>query len=207
MRYGRLKAGLAVAGMLVGVAGMAAQPAFADYAPTNKDVVGVGSDTLQYLVDFAADGDQLGDPGYNTGGNKFKLINFDATADANARLAYGPQGVGTGQCAPGDGGTAGTGNQTTTHADQPCTLNPTIVIRAGVSPVQRPNGSGAGAKAIANDPSHFITFARASACEGPTCASGAGPLSSAFDSIQVGSTRWPCWRPRPRTPCRCPRSS
>jgi ABC-type phosphate transport system substrate-binding protein len=191
MRYGRLKAGLAIAGTLVGVVGMATQPAFADYAPTNKDVVGVGSDTLQYLVDFAADGDQLGDPGYNTGGNKFKLINFDATADANARLAYGPQGVGSNSCAPGDGGTAGTGNQTTNHADQPCTLNPTIVIRAGVSPVQRPNGSGAGAKAIANDPSHFITFARASACEGPTCTSGGnpapGPLSSAFDSIQVGT--------------------
>lgn len=187
MRYGKLKAGLAVAGMLVGLAGMAIQPAFADYAPTNKDVVGVGSDTLQYLVDFAADGDVLGDSGYNSAGNKFKLINFDATADANARLAYGPQGVGSGQCAPGDGGTAGTGNQTATHADSPCTLNPTIVIRAGVSPIQRPNGSGAGVKALAGDTSHFITFARASACEGPTCASGAGPLSSAFDSIQVGS--------------------
>ena len=104
MPDGKLKAGLAVAGMLVGVAGMSTQPAFADYAPTNKDVVGVGSDTLQYLVDFAADGDQLGDPGYNTAGNKFKLVDFDARADANARLAYGPQGVGTGQCAPGDGG-------------------------------------------------------------------------------------------------------
>jgi len=187
MRYGKLKAGLAIAGMLVGVAGMAAQPAFADYAPTSKDVVGVGSDTLQYLVDFAADGDQLGDVGYNSGGNKYKLVNFDATADANARLAYGPQGVGTGSCAPGDGGTAGTGNQTTLHSDQPCTLNPTIVVRAGVAPIQRPNGSGAGAKALATDTNHFLTFARASACEGPTCASGAGPLSTAFDSIQVGS--------------------
>jgi ABC-type phosphate transport system substrate-binding protein len=187
MRYGKLKAGLAIAGTLVGVVGMATQPAFADYAPTSKDVVGAGSDTLQYLVDFAADGDQLGDSGYNSAGNKYKLVDFDATADANARLAYGPQGVGSGQCAPGDGGTAGTGNQTTAHADQPCTLNPTIVLRAGVSPVQRPNGSGAGAKALAADTSHYLTFARASACEGPTCSSGAGPLSSAFDSIEVGT--------------------
>jgi ABC-type phosphate transport system substrate-binding protein len=187
MRYGKLKVGIAIAGTLVAVAGMAAQPAFADYAPTSKDVVGVGSDTLQYLVDFAADGDQLGDVGYNSAGNKYKLVNFDATADANARLAYGPDGVGSGECSPGDGATAGTGNQTTPHTDQPCTLNPTIVIRAGVPPIQRPNGSGAGAKALADDPNHYITFARASSCEGPTCASGAGPLSSAYDSIQVGT--------------------
>jgi ABC-type phosphate transport system substrate-binding protein len=166
---------------------MAVQPAYADYAPTAKDVVGVGSDTLQYLVDFAADGDQLGDGGYNTLGNKFKLVNFDATADANARLAYGPNGVGTGQCTPGTGGTAGTGNQTASHADSPCTLNPTIVLRAGLPPVQRPNGSGAGAKALAADSSHLITFSRASACQGPTCSSGPGPLSASFDSIEVGT--------------------
>jgi ABC-type phosphate transport system substrate-binding protein len=187
MRYGKLKAGLALAAAVVGMVGVAIQPAFADYAPNSKDVVGVGSDTLQYLVDFAADGDQDGDPGYNSSGNKYKLINFDATADANARLAYGNAGVGTGSCPPGTGATAGTGNQTTTHSDQPCTLNPTIVIRAGVQPIQRPNGSGAGAKALADDTSHYITFARASSCEGPTCASGAGPLSSSFDSIDVGT--------------------
>ena len=186
MRYGKLKAGLAIAGTLVAMAGMAAQPAFADYAPTSKDVVGVGSDTLQYLVDFAADGDQLGDSGYNSAGNKFKLVNFDATADANARLAYGPQGVGSNSCAPGDGATAGTGNNNGNHQDQPCTLNPTIVIRAGVSPIQRPNGSGAGAKALAADTGHLITFSRASACEGPTSGCG-NVLSNAFDSIQVGT--------------------
>src|SRR5580692_10987803 len=122
MRYGKLSVSLAIAGTVAGMVCVAVTPAYADYAPNAKDVVRVGSDTLQYLVDFAADGDQLGDPGYNTGGNKFKLINFDATADANARLAYGPQGVGTGQCAPGDGATAGTGNQTSTHGDTPCTL-------------------------------------------------------------------------------------
>src|SRR5215475_12196875 len=112
MRYGKLKAGLAVAGMVVGVVGMAIQPASADYAPTRGDAVGVGSDTLQYLVDFGADGDNKGDPGYNSAGNKFKLINFDATADANARLAYGPDGAkgnASGTCAPGTGSGAGTG--------------------------------------------------------------------------------------------------
>src|SRR5262245_38880881 len=111
MRYSKLKAGLAIAGTLAGMTVMAVQPAYADYAPAGKDVVGVGSDTLQYLVDFAADGDQLGDPGYNTTASKFKLINFDATADANARLAYGSPGVGNNSataCPPGTGGTAGT---------------------------------------------------------------------------------------------------
>jgi ABC-type phosphate transport system substrate-binding protein len=194
MRFGKLTVGLAIAGTVAGMAVMAVQPAYADYAPTAKDVVGVGSDTLQYLVDFAADGDNLGDPGFNSNSPKYRLINFDATADANARLAYGSggatgqgvAGVAAGQCGPGTGGTAGTGNQTITHADSPCTLNPTIVLRAGVSPVQRPNGSGAGAKALAADTSHFITFSRASACQGPTTGCG-HKLTSAFDSIQVGS--------------------
>jgi ABC-type phosphate transport system substrate-binding protein len=189
MRYRRLRVGLAIAGTLVGTigaVGLAVQPAFADYAPNAHDVVGVGSDTLQYLVDFVADGDNLGDAGYNTAGNKYKLINFDATADANARLAYGVDGAGSGECTPGTGPTAGTGNQTSTHADTPCQLNPTIVLRAGTSPVQRPNGSGAGAKALAADTNHYITFSRASACEGPTtgCADN---LSASFDSIEVGT--------------------
>jgi len=186
MRYSRLKVGLAIAGTVVGMCSVMVQPAFADYAPAAKDVVGVGSDTLQYLVDFAADGDNTGDLGYNSNGNKFKLINFDATTDANARLSYGPDGVGGGQCAPGTGPTAGTGNTTGTHADSPCQQNPTIVLRAGLSPVQRPNGSGAGAKALAADTAHLITFSRASACQGPTAGCG-GNLSASFDSIQVGT--------------------
>jgi ABC-type phosphate transport system substrate-binding protein len=186
MRYGRLRVGLAIAGTLVGVAGMAAQPAFADYQPTAKDVVGVGSDTLQYMVDFAADGDQLGDPGYNSAGNKYKLVDIDATADYNARLSFGPDGVGTGECAPGTGPTAGTGNQVTDHADSPCQQNPTVVLRAGDSPVQRPNGSGAGAKALAGDTGHILTFSRASACQGPTAGCG-NNLSSSFDSIDIGT--------------------
>jgi ABC-type phosphate transport system substrate-binding protein len=186
MRYGKLKVGLAIAGTLVGVMGLAIQPAFADYAPTARDVVGVGADTLQYAIDFGADGDQLGDPGYNTAGNKYKLVNFDATGDANARLEYGPNGSGTGQCTPGTGATVGTGNQTTTHADQPCVLNPTIVLRAGTSPVQRPNGGGAGAKALAGDTNHYITFASSSSCEGTTTGCP-GVLSTAYDSIEIGT--------------------
>ena len=44
-------------------------------------------------VDFVADGDYTGDPGYNTAGNLNKFISIDATADANTRLAYGTGGA------------------------------------------------------------------------------------------------------------------
>jgi hypothetical protein len=189
MRYGKLTVGLAIAGTVAGMVVTAVQPAYADYAPTARDVVGVGSDTLQYLMDFVADGDNLGDPGYNTAGNKYKVINFDATADANARLAYGPYGAtgnASGDCSPGTGSAAGSMSDAALQADAPCTLNPTIVIRAGVSPVQRPNGSGAGAKALAADSSHYITYTRASACEGPTSGCG-NVLSASFDSVQLGT--------------------
>ena len=194
MRYGKLSVSLAVAGMVAGMVVMAVQPAYADYAPNAKDVVGVGSDTLQYLVDFAADGDQLGDPGYNTAANKYRLISFDATADANARLAYGnygQSGNSAGNCSPGTGSDVGSVNTTPAEtAGTPCILNPTIVLRAGDNPIQRPNGSGAGAKALAADPQ--INFSRASACQGPAtdeingepCA---GNLSSSYDSITVGT--------------------
>ena len=146
----KAKVSLATLGVIALAAGLAAPAALADYAPGSGDVVGVGSDTVQYAGDFVADGDVLGDLGWNSSGAVNRLINFDATADANARLAYGDGGV-TGTCAPGQGGTAGTGNQNTTHADTPCTLNPTIVLRAGLNPVLRPNGSGAGLNALLAD--------------------------------------------------------
>ena len=188
MRYRRLKVGLAIVGSLGAALTLVAQPAFADYAPTQKDVVGVGSDTLQYMLDFVADGDYVSDTGFNSAAPKFHIVNFDATADANARLAYGPAGVGptgTGAvCPPGNGVGTGTGSNPGTVG--PCILNPTIVLRAGQRPVQRPNGSGAGAKALAGDTSHFITYIRASACEGPTTGCP-GTLNNTFDSVQLGT--------------------
>lgn len=157
--------------------------ALADYGPTTGDVVGVGSDTVQQLGDFVADGDFTGNPGYNSTGNKNKFISIDATADANTRLAYGPQGLGP-NCAPGTGGTAGTGNQNAQHADAPCTLNPAVVLRAGTSPVQRPNGSGAGYNLLKQDTDAggagkgYIDFSRASSPRGSNVL---------FDSITVGT--------------------
>ena len=70
----------------LGLAGGAAcRPA--DPAPSSNDVVGVGSDTLQYMLDFGADGDFNSNPGYNAG-KLSRLISFDATPDANARAGY-----------------------------------------------------------------------------------------------------------------------
>jgi ABC-type phosphate transport system substrate-binding protein len=193
MQHGKLKAGLASAGVLAIAFGVAA-PASADYAPVPKDVVGVGSDTVQYASDFIADGDFLADTGYNTAGNKYKIVNFDATPDANARLAYGSLGTGVPDsesppkltCAPGTGATAGTGNGNTTHVDTPCILNPTIVLRAGVAPVLRPNGSGDGAAAAATDTHHYISYTRASSTQGATLNAGSqGP----FDSITIGTDK------------------
>jgi ABC-type phosphate transport system substrate-binding protein len=108
----------------------------ADYGPgsydqtTGKgDVVCVGSDTVQYLGDFLADGDQNAHAGFNSSGPRYKLVNVDATADGNARLSYG---------------------QTQTVAS-PALLDPSVILRAGSLPVNRPNGSGAGMKALMSD--------------------------------------------------------
>jgi ABC-type phosphate transport system substrate-binding protein len=125
----------------------AAAPAFADYAPTKTDVVGVGSDTVQNIVDFAADGDPFGDgSGYNGTGNKYKFVSFDATPDANDRAGY-------------------LNNSTSTNL---LGLTPTIELRQQTTPVQRPNGSGAGIAALIADvpttkyPHGEINFVRAS---------------------------------------------
>jgi ABC-type phosphate transport system substrate-binding protein len=116
--------------------------AFADSAPQSGDIVGVGSDTVQYIGDFGADGDVAGDAGYNTAGNVNRLYSIDATPDANARAGYL--------------------NGSTNAALKP--LNPTVVLRAGKNPVQRPNGSSAGITALLADTgaTRQINFVRAS---------------------------------------------
>ena len=163
---------LAVAAAAVGALGaslLVASPASADYAPGAGDAVGVGSDTLQYIGDFVADGNHLGAIGYNAGGGLSKLVSFDATADINARLAYSTGGNTTTTCAPGAGTSLGTGNANQNHADTVCQLNPTIVLRAGLKPVLRPNGSGAGANALKWDMVaglKNIDYARSSSLQG-----------------------------------------
>jgi hypothetical protein len=134
-------AALAVSALALGLMA-SADSAVADPAPGGSDIVGVGSDTLQYMLDFAADGDVNGHAGFNTG-KAARLASFDATPDANARAGYL--------------------NGSTSAANLP--LNPTIVLRGGSQPVQRPNGSGAGITALALDATGNIQFARSSSAE------------------------------------------
>jgi hypothetical protein len=191
-------------GLIAGMALAAALPllpttsAYADYAPASGDVTGVGADVLQYMMNFLADGDAYGDTGYNQVGNKNKLVDFDASGDGNGRLAYGVDGGQTSQttCTAGTGGTAGTGNSTGTNVGAPCVLNPTIVLRAGTQAVQRPNGSGAGFKALVQDivsgdnsaSSEQVDFARASAAQTTTVSL---PSGENIDQLEVGTDTLP----------------
>ncbi|HTZ93779.1 MAG TPA: substrate-binding domain-containing protein [Streptosporangiaceae bacterium] len=165
----RVTVSLAAACTLLGgialSAAMSAAPALADYAPNANDVVGGGSDTLQYMVDFAADGDVAADPGYNDAGNLYKLVSMDATADSNARFSWA---VGASLSNP----TAGA-------------LNPTAVYRGGTYPQVRINGSGAGINALLADTSAAdptINFARMSS--NPTAAEGATAQSNGWQGLQ-----------------------
>src|SRR5438105_193538 len=81
------KVAIATAGAVAVTLGLVAQ-ASADVQPRNTDAVAVGSDTVQYVVDFLADGDQNTNPGYNTGNTSRRIFSFDATADASGRAAY-----------------------------------------------------------------------------------------------------------------------
>jgi hypothetical protein len=200
LRHRTLKLGLAAATVVAAVLPLAlvVPSAYADYAPNKGDVVGVGSDTIQYGIDFLADGNAYGDTGYNQLGNKYKVVDIDATADANARLAYGVDGGQTGQssCTPGTGSGSGTGNQTSPNSGAPCVLNPTVVLRAGLQPVLRPNGSGAGFNALVQDvtaghnsaSSEVINFARSSSSE-----TGSNPSSSipTIDQLQIATDTLP----------------
>jgi ABC-type phosphate transport system substrate-binding protein len=121
---------LGIAGLgAISIALAATLPAYADYAPSASDIVGVGGDTPQYDLAFGADGDTLGDAGFNASGAFNRLVTFNATADGNGRQAYA--------------------NGSTLSA--PIPLNPTDVLRAGTNPVQRVSSSGAAITALLAD--------------------------------------------------------
>jgi ABC-type phosphate transport system substrate-binding protein len=147
--------------------------AHADIAPGTGDIVGVGSDTLQYMLDFGADGDFNGNGGYNVGKSQ-RIFSFDATPDANARAGY-----------------LNGSSSTALKA-----LNPSIVLRAGAQPRERPNGSGAGITALSFDTAGSINFARSSSpLSGAqvTAATGTGGVGDlhevrlAHDSINIAT--------------------
>jgi hypothetical protein len=144
-------------------------PAQADYAPGPNDIVGVGSDTLQYLMDFVDDGDPEGDQGFNGAGDSYKIVSMDATADSNARAAY-------------------LNNSSDSNL---LPLDPTDVLRAGTYPVQRINGSGAGINALianqgtsGNSALPFINFVRMSSQ--PTAAEGAD-FTSGLEVVKIAT--------------------
>ncbi len=120
---------------LVGAAAVAlpvvcAGQAFADYAPQPNDIVGVGGDTPQFAVDFVLNGDTSGDLGLNATATVNRVVDFDATADGNARSSY---------------------TDSVTTGLPSAALNPTDVLRAGTVPVQRIQSSGAAITALLAD--------------------------------------------------------
>jgi ABC-type phosphate transport system substrate-binding protein len=127
-----------VTALTAGAVAATTLPAHGDAAPQAHDVVGVGSDIVQNAMDFLADGYGT-NPGYNTDGNKNRVISFDATADGNGRNAFSDPALGTS-----------------------VQLNPTVTLREGTYPVQRPNGGTAGLTAFLNDTAtpHLINFVR-----------------------------------------------
>ena len=137
--------------------------AHADIAPAPSDVVGVGSDTVQNIANFLADGDTGGTPGYNTAGNLNRIISFDATPDQNDRAGY---------------------LNGSTNASLKA-LNPTVVLRAGLNPVQRPNGSSAGLAALNLDKgsTEVINFVRSSRL--PTDAEQTTAISNGWGGLHV----------------------
>jgi ABC-type phosphate transport system substrate-binding protein len=167
----RTKKALGVVGATAAACTLLSGTASADIAARSGDVVGIGSDTVQNLMTFVADGDYNANPGYNTGGNKNRVFSFDATPDANDRAGYLP-------------------NTTT--------LNPTLILRGGMNPVQRPNGSGSGITALLKDTgsSANIQFVRASRLPSAseiTTATAPGGIGNihvvrvAFDGLQVAA--------------------
>jgi hypothetical protein len=142
-----LGAALVVGGPALASPGGAAQGSFVGTG--TGDVVGVGSDTIQFAGDFLADG-STSDPGYNGTGNKWRMVNYDATGDAVGRALYNTDG-------------------SQFYSDSPTTAG---VIRAGQNPVEIPDGSTAGISALIVDsvgggaykslPTQSIQYARSS---------------------------------------------
>jgi hypothetical protein len=133
----------------------------ADYAPQPGDIVGVGGDTPQYAVEFAADGDYLGDAGFNSAGAYNRLVVFNATADGNGRQGY---------------------LQASTEAS-PLPLDPTDVLRAGEFPVQRISSSGSALKALVADTAENINFIFSASLPSPAQQSSA--VSSGWGGLDV----------------------
>ena len=149
--------------------GLGGTPAHADLGPQAGDIVGVGSDTVQNIANFVTDGDTAQDPGFNNGGNKWRIASFDATADASDRAVY--------------------------QKSSTSTVAATVILRGGSAPVTRPNGSSAGVAALIADTAtpEKINFVRSSSVSAITGGATASiPLHAikiaTDDIVMVGSS-------------------
>jgi hypothetical protein len=109
---------------------LGAGSAFGDYAPQPGDIVGIGGDTPQYAVDFALNGDAVGDAGFDQQATVNRVVSFFATPDSNGRSAYT--------------------DSVTTNAPS-TSLFPTDVLRAGTTPTPRVSSSGNSISALLAD--------------------------------------------------------
>ncbi len=125
MRSSTKLLGLGTALAVAASLGLPVVSAQADVGPSAGDIVGIGSDTVQNIANFLGDGDPTGSSnGINSVGGRNRFVSFDATPDANDRAGYTVTGA---------------------------VLNPTIILRGGTNPVQRPNGSSSGLAAMLKD--------------------------------------------------------
>ncbi|HTR69535.1 MAG TPA: substrate-binding domain-containing protein [Mycobacteriales bacterium] len=154
--------GLATAGALA-LALSVTIPAYADYQPGPSDVVGVGGDTPQYALQFLTDGSATAVDGYNTAGNSYKVVNFNATADANGRAAYAQGSTET----------------------SPALLNPTDVLRAGTTPIQRTQSSGDAIKALLADTGSTETINYVASASQPTAAQQTAAANAGWGFLHV----------------------
>jgi hypothetical protein len=144
-----------------------ASEAFGDYAPQSGDVVGVGGDTPQYALDFLVNGDTAGHLGFDSSTGVNRVIPFDATADGNGRQAY---------------------TQGSSEAS-PSYLNPTVVLRAGQNPVQRPQSSSGAINALVADTNTPETINYVSSASAPSLTSepGIADVPGGLDYIKFGT--------------------
>jgi ABC-type phosphate transport system substrate-binding protein len=165
----RTVVGAAVLGALLTGALYAPNAVQADPAGQPDDVVGVGSDIMQNSVNFLADGFGAA-PGYNGAGNKNRLFSYDASGDANGRKAGTDPALGAS-----------------------IALNPSVILRAGTSPVQRPNGGGTGLAALIADGSNGTSANKISFARSPNLPTSAQQqtaqtnLGTALHSVQIGT--------------------
>jgi hypothetical protein len=114
----------------------AAWSARADVSDGPIDVLGIGSSSLQYAIDFVANGDPTSAIGYNGAFNAYRVEGLDATADSNGRgsWAYG------------------------STPTSPSWLYPSSIYREQAVPIQRTDGSDAATAALLSAGTAFRYF-------------------------------------------------